>query len=273
MGCTAPYKLGRNTSVIPASNFKNVCPPSPVVNTLSCTVLTNAPAIATRNVPGSISSFNSLPPFSSLNSRKACATGSPTSCRSVLGSPGLRPTLYPPPKFNAVTVSNTLQKLRDDFATCCQISGSLPEPMWVCILSTTNEYFFTMSGTVPSETSSCHIPKDDDGPPTFVFENDVVDFENPPDPTPGLIRIPTLPPGIAAPNRSNCDTEHALIFTPSATSSAKSDGNSCVLSEIFSAGIPAAMARLTSYPEDASTCIPMLWKIDRSAAFGQAFMA
>ncbi len=49
-----------------------------------------------------------------------------------------------------------------------------------------------MDGTVPSVTDSCQIPKDEEGPPTLVFEKPVVEDENPPDPTPGLTRIPTF---------------------------------------------------------------------------------
>jgi hypothetical protein len=45
-----------------------------------------------------------------------------------------------------------------------------------------------MVETVPSSTSLCQIPKEEEGPPTLVFEKEVVDFENPPDPTPGLTR-------------------------------------------------------------------------------------
>ena len=61
--------------------------------------------------------------------------------------------------------------------------------MW--IRSTFKPYFSTIDGTVPSSTSPCQIPNDEDGPPTFVLENDVVDFENPPLPTPGFTRMPT----------------------------------------------------------------------------------
>ncbi|MGK3740045.1 MAG: hypothetical protein ACI8RD_012760 [Bacillariaceae sp.] len=49
-----------------------------------------------------------------------------------------------------------------------------------------------MSGTVPSSTNSYQIPNDDAGPPTFVFEKPDVDVENPPEPVPGLILIPTF---------------------------------------------------------------------------------
>lgn len=54
------YREGRRTSVMPESSFRNTCPASPVV-TMSCTVVTSTPALATRKVPGSISSLISLP--------------------------------------------------------------------------------------------------------------------------------------------------------------------------------------------------------------------
>ena len=72
------------------------------------------------------------------------------------------------------------------------MAGSLPEPMWVWMRSTFNPYFSTMAGTVPSDTKSFQMPNEDEGPPTFVLEKVVVLEENPPDPTPGLIRMPTL---------------------------------------------------------------------------------
>ena len=58
------------------------------------------------------------------------------------------------------------------------------------------------------------MPKDDEGPPTFVFEKEVVDLENPPDPTPGLTRMPILTPwfGNALPRRSTCETELQVVL-------------------------------------------------------------
>jgi len=55
----------------------------------------------------------------------------------------------------------------------------------------------------------CQIPKDEVGPPTFVLEKVVVEEENPPDPTPGLIRIPTFWEELenACPNLSSCEME------------------------------------------------------------------
>jgi hypothetical protein len=67
--------------------------------------------------------------------------------------------------------------------------------------------------------------------------------------------------------------EQAFTFTPISTNSAKSAGSSCVLRLIFSAGIPAAMARRTSYPEEASIWIPFLLKILSMEELGHAFMA
>ena len=49
-----------------------------------------------------------------------------------------------------------------------------------------------MPETVPSSIRSCQIPNEEEGPPTLVLEKDVVDFENPPEPTPGLTRTPTF---------------------------------------------------------------------------------
>ena len=49
-----------------------------------------------------------------------------------------------------------------------------------------------MEGTVPSVTSSCQIPKEEEGPPTLVLEKPVVEEEKPPEPTPGLMRMPTF---------------------------------------------------------------------------------
>lgn len=51
-----------------------------------------------------------------------------------------------------------------------------------------------MPETVPSSIRSCQIPNEEEGPPTLVLEKDVVDFENPPEPTPGLTRTPTFCP-------------------------------------------------------------------------------
>mmetsp|Transcript_129837 Transcript_129837/g.375895 ORF Transcript_129837/g.375895 Transcript_129837/m.375895 type:complete len:211 (+) Transcript_129837:532-1164(+) len=209
--------------------------------------------MAIKYVPGSISSCNSRP-VSFANSLKASFTGCPICCKSVVGSPSFLPTLYPPPKLSASTVSQILQNDKDFEATCCQISGSLPDPMWVWILSTVKPYFSTILGIVPSVTSSCQIPNEEEGPPTFVLLKAVVDAENPPDPTPGFTRMPTFcpVPSKAFPNRSNCEAEQAFTLTPILTSSAKSSGSSWVLKLIFSAGIPAAMARRHSNPEEAS---------------------
>ena len=75
--------------------------------------------------------------------------------------------------------------------------------------SGTKPYFSTIAEALPSEISSCQIPNDDDGPPTLVLENPVVDEENPPDPTPGLMRTPTFCDwlGNAAPILSSRDKE------------------------------------------------------------------
>ena len=55
--------------------------------------------------------------------------------------------------------------------------------------------------------------------------------------------------------------------------SAKFSGSSCVLRLMFSAGIPADMARLTSNPDDASMWMPLEEKNLRIAELGQAFIA
>lgn len=68
-------------------------------------------------------------------------------------------------------------------------------------------------------------------------------------------------------------TYQALILTPNLIKSAKFSGSSCVLRLMFSAGIPASMARLTSNPEEASMWIPFDEKNLRIAEFGDAFMA
>merc|ERR1719157_412764 len=137
-------------------------------------------------------------------------------CKSVVTSPSIRPTLYPPPKFNVSTVDQTLQNDKDFEATCCQMAGSLPEPICVWIRSTVKPYVDTRSGTVPSLNKVCQIPNDDAGPPTLVLENPDVDVEKPPEPVPGFTRIPIFcpVPSKAFPIRSTCDTEQALMFTP-----------------------------------------------------------
>lgn len=89
-------------------------------------------------------------------------------------------------------VGKALQKLSDLVATSCQILGSLPLPMCVCTRSTSRLYLEIMEAIVPSSRDSYQIPKEEEGPPTFVLEKPVVDDENPPEPTPGLIRIPTF---------------------------------------------------------------------------------
>lgn len=70
-----------------------------------------------------------------------------------------------------------------------------------------------MDGTVPSETSSCQIPKEEEGPPTLVLEKPVVEEEKPPDPTPGFMRMPTFWEvlGKAWPMRSSWDTELLMV--------------------------------------------------------------
>jgi hypothetical protein len=81
--------------------------------------------------------------------------------------------------------------------------------MWVWMRSTVRPYFETMPGTVPSSMREYQIPKELEGPPTFVLENPVVDEENPPEPVPGLRRMPTFcpVPSKACPIFSTCDTE------------------------------------------------------------------
>lgn len=98
------------------------------MQTLSYTKLTNAPDMAIKKVPGSISKCNCLP-VSLANFLNSSATGSPIFYKSVVVSYGLRPTLYPPPKLHEVTVCQYLQNSNDLIATSCQILGSDPEPI------------------------------------------------------------------------------------------------------------------------------------------------
>jgi len=80
-------------------------------------------------------------------------------------------------------------------------------------------------------------------------------------------------PGATSPKRVSWRSEHALNLMPSASSSSRSSGHSCELSEIFSGAMPAATARRTSYPDDASMCSPSRSNVCRTAAFGSAFIA
>mmetsp|Transcript_12612 Transcript_12612/g.45357 ORF Transcript_12612/g.45357 Transcript_12612/m.45357 type:complete len:332 (-) Transcript_12612:436-1431(-) len=264
-GCCAAYSDGRNTSVIPASSFKKTCPPSlaaPVV-TLSCTVHTIAQLFASRNVPGSISSLNSLP-VSFANASKSALTGAPTTARSVLFSYAIRPTLYPPPRFSVSTVGNSRHRSKLIPDVFCHTAGSLPLPMCVWMRTTLSPCFSQMA--LASGRSSCQIPNELDGPPTFVFPV-------PPLPRPGLNRRPISAPGNAAPNASSCDKLHAFTLSPFFTSSSKNSGNSCVLSEQSAWSNPARTARRTSCPLLASIFSPAFRKIFRIAAFGDAFIA
>jgi hypothetical protein len=68
-------------------------------------------------------------------------------------------------------------------------------------------------------------------------------------------------------------SEHALYLMPRSSRSLRSWGSSWLLRLIFSAAIPAAIARRHSKPEDASMCMPARSKVCRIAAFGQAFIA
>ena len=117
-----------------------------------------------------------------------------------------------------------------------------------------------------SPRCSCQMPKLDAGPPTFVFTV-------PPEPRPGLNRRPSSPPGNCSPKRRSWLSEQALNRMPAWKSRRKSAGNSCVLSETWSAGTPARMARSHSCPELASMCSPQPARMRMSAAFGLAFIA
>ena len=89
----------------------------PVV-TLSCTEVTTAHELANKNVPGSISSFNSRP-VSAANDSNASLTRAPTTARSVELSYDMRPTLYPPPRLSVVTVGNSRHRSSDIPLTFC----------------------------------------------------------------------------------------------------------------------------------------------------------
>mmetsp|Transcript_34944 Transcript_34944/g.76885 ORF Transcript_34944/g.76885 Transcript_34944/m.76885 type:complete len:239 (+) Transcript_34944:741-1457(+) len=238
---------------MPASNLRKLWPCSPVV-TMSWTVLRRAPALATRKVPGSISSASSRP-VRCANCSNASLTGAPTVCKSVDFSPLIRPTLYPPPRLSTRTVGSCSHRPSDRPETRVQTAGSEPEPMCVCTRAGSRSYSSMIAFT--SGISSCQMPKEEEGPPTLVLPV-------PPEPRPGLKRTPSWSP--RAPRRSSPKArswrrEHALYLMPMSRSSPRSDASSCELSEMRSGATPAAMARRTSYEEDASMWRPMLSKI------------
>ena len=92
------------------------------------------------------------------------------------------------------TSGNSSTRLSDIPDTFCHIIGSEPEPIWVWIRLTFIPYFKAIFLT--SSLSSCQIPNEELGPPTFVLPV-------PPLPVPGLKRIPQLPPGKSLPNVSH----------------------------------------------------------------------
>mmetsp|Transcript_8789 Transcript_8789/g.11191 ORF Transcript_8789/g.11191 Transcript_8789/m.11191 type:complete len:256 (+) Transcript_8789:729-1496(+) len=255
---------------MPASSLRKMCPSpdapvsSSMVETLSCTEATRAPEFATKKVPGSISSFSSRP-VSFANSSKATFTAPPQSWRSVDFSPCTRATLYPPPRLRVLTSLNCLQRSSESPDTFVHTSGSEPEPMWVCILTTFSPCFSAIAFT--SSICLCQMPKLEDGPPTFVL---LV----PPLPRPGLKRTPTSAPGNFSPKVSNCLREQAFTFRPCPTRSAKSgEVSSCDDRDMHAGSMPAAMARFTSWVEEASKWRPAAAKSFKIAAFGHDFMA
>ena len=188
IGCCAPYMLGRITSVIPVSVLINLYPSFPV-STTSIAVATIAPAFATRYVPGSTSRRNGRPVCLAVIS-KASAMCCPIICKSVDTSPGMRPILYPPPRLNVVALSNPMQIFNDINATRSHTSGSLPDPICVCMVVMVKSRCLQILWT--SEIYSCQIPKLAAGPPTLVRLLC-------PDPMPGLMRTERELPGNRSP--------------------------------------------------------------------------
>mmetsp|Transcript_22195 Transcript_22195/g.57021 ORF Transcript_22195/g.57021 Transcript_22195/m.57021 type:complete len:289 (-) Transcript_22195:341-1207(-) len=264
IGWRAPYSDGRSSSVMPASSLRKSWPPSPVLIS-SCTRASSAPALATRKVPGSISSLSSRPCLAA-NASNAALTGSPTVAMLVEGSSSMRPTLKPPPRLTVRTSGSCAASPSVRSATDCHTAGSEPEPMCVCTRSQVSRY--CCSSACACGSSSCQMPNDEEGPPTLVLPV-------PPEPTPGLMRSPTLPPVHARPNRSSWAREHAFTLTPRPTTSAisASDGSSCDEMEIAEAGSPASIARRTSCTDEASICSPIDPKSCSTARLGQAFIA
>mmetsp|Transcript_8206 Transcript_8206/g.16182 ORF Transcript_8206/g.16182 Transcript_8206/m.16182 type:complete len:222 (-) Transcript_8206:236-901(-) len=221
---------------MPASSLMKVWPWSVPVWTMSWTEATSAPALATRNVPGSIS-MCSLRPCFCPNSSNTSLTTAQSVCRFVPFSDAIRPTLYPPPRLSVVTSENFSHSPIDNPVHLRHTAGSEPDPMWVWIRTTLQPPAFAIS--LHLSANSCQIPKDEDGPPTLVFPV-------PPEPTPGLNRRPSSLPGHLDTNFSSWRTEQQLILTPMATSSSKPSPSSCEESEHCSGLAPAAIARRTS---------------------------
>gem|GEM_PF-5284851 len=73
--------------------------------------------------------------------------------------------------------------------------------MCVCMRTIFSPYFFATA--LICGMYSYQMPNDDAGPPTFVRCV-------PPEPRPGLMRTPTLPPREIFPKASSCSSEHAL---------------------------------------------------------------
>ena len=149
-------------------------------------------------------------------------------------------------------------------ATFFHTSGSEPEPICVWILTILR--FLSCAICFICGMYSCQTPKLDAGPPTFVR------FV-PPEPNPGFMRTPTSAPGLIFPNSSSCRREHALYFMPAFISSARLSGSCCDESDMWSAGIPASIARSTSYALEASICSPSELKSLSIARFEAAFIA
>mmetsp|Transcript_799 Transcript_799/g.2483 ORF Transcript_799/g.2483 Transcript_799/m.2483 type:complete len:219 (+) Transcript_799:206-862(+) len=212
-------------SVMPASSFTKSWPSAPAagprVLVMSCTRHSRLPALATRKVPGSISSL-SLRPCSCAKASKASRTGAPTLARSVDTSVRVRATLNPPPRLSVSTVGIWRHSSSERPATRCQTAGSDPEPMWVCTLCACRPYRSTSCRA--SGRLSCQMPKLLEGPPTLVLPVE-------PEPRPGLKRRPMRAPGHASPKALSWAREQAFTTTPSLTSSATSLGSSWELRE------------------------------------------
>ena len=134
--------------------------------------------------------------------------------------------------------------------------------MCVCMRTIFSPYFCAVSLILSAYSNQ--NPKDDAGPPTFVL------FVLP---SPALILMPTLLPGAALPYSSSWRKEHALYFTPADTISFRSSGSCCEDRLMCSGGIPANIARFTSYALEASMCRPSELKSLSISLLDAAFIA
>eukprot|EP00962_Isochrysis_galbana_P027036 scaffold8457_cov112-Isochrysis_galbana.AAC.8 len=123
----------------------------------------------------------------------------------------------------------------------------------MCVWTRAGCKSYSASNALTSGISSYQMPNDDDGPPTLVLPV-------PPEPRPGLKRRPSWSvrsPRLTSPYERSCLSEQALNLMPSASRSARSCGVCCDDSEMRDGSTPAATARRTSYPDDASMCRPI----------------